>query len=376
MSTDPFSIANDWLSFQKKYWEALSSLNPNNTPPKESTQQPFDFIKNPWSDALDSWWKNALPTATPSVQDFVTQLVDQSKSYFQMAEQLNGAFQTASIVNQSVSQWQEALKGMLTGMKETFSSVSPDGQQALHNWMGIGELPLDHWQRLASSLSFMPGDFLQGINTLDPMHMKDAIQAHLDQFISAPGVGHMRERQSLYQELYRLGTNYQSALQASLQFQNEIGLKSIDRFQSSFSSLEEKGLQLDSMRSVYDLWVDCCEEVYAESVITDEYVEIHGNLINALMALKQHSRMLVDEVLEGFNMPTRQELNALHDRSHEQWRENRKLRNELEALREQVAAISKPEPAAAKSKMSPRTTRTSPPAAKSTEKTSIQPDRK
>ncbi|MGZ8240405.1 MAG: class III poly(R)-hydroxyalkanoic acid synthase subunit PhaE [Methylobacter sp.] len=375
MSTDPFSIANDWLSFQKKYWEALSSLNPNNTPAKEYTQESFDFIKNPWSDALDSWWKNALPTATPSVQDFFSQLIDQSKSYFQMAEQLNSAFQTASTVNQSVSQWQEAIKGMLTGMKETFSSVLPDGQQALHNWMGIGELPLDHWQRIASSLSFMPGDFLQGLNTLDPMRMKDAIQAHLDQFISAPGVGHMRERQSLYQELYRLGTNYQTALQASLQFQNEIGLKSIDRFQSSFSSLEEKGLQLDSMRSVYDLWVDCCEEVYAESVTTDEYVEIHGNLINALMALKQHSRMLVDEVLEGFNMPTRQELNALHDRSHEQWRENKKLRNELEALREQVAAINKPEPAAAKSKTPARTTRTRP-AAKSTEKTAIQPDRK
>jgi class III poly(R)-hydroxyalkanoic acid synthase PhaE subunit len=374
MSTDPFSIANDWLSFQKKYWEALSSLNPNNTPPKESTQQPFDFIKNPWSDALDSWWKNALPTATPSAQDFFSQLIDQSKSYFQMAEQLNSAFQTASTVNQSVSQWQEAIKGMLTGMKETFSSVSPDGQQAWHNWMGIGELPVDHWQRMASSLSFMPGDFLQGINTLDPMRMKDAIQAHLDQFISAPGVGHMRERQSLYQELYRLGTNYQTALQASLQFQNEIGLKSIDRFQSCFSNLEEKGQQLDSMRSVYDLWVDCCEEVYAESVITDEYVEIHGNLINALMALKQHSRMLVDEVLEGFNMPTRQELNALHDRSHEQWRENKKLRNELEALREQVAAINKPEPAA-KSETPARTTRT-PPAAKRTEKTVMPSNRK
>jgi class III poly(R)-hydroxyalkanoic acid synthase PhaE subunit len=373
MSTDSFSTANDWLSFQKKYWEALSSLNPNNTSQKESTQQPFDFIKNPWSDALDSWGKNALPTASPSDQDFFSQIIDQSKSYFQMAEHLNSAFQTVSTVNQSASQWQEAINGMLTGMKEAFSFSSPDGQKTIHNWMGVGELPLDHWQRIASSLSFMPGDFLQGLNTIDPMRMKDSIQTHLDQFISAPGVGHMRERQWLYQELYRLGVNYQTALQAYIQFQNQIGLKSIDRFKSSFSNLEKKDIQLDSMRSVYDLWVDCCEEVYAESVITDEYVKINGNLINALMALKQHSRMLVDEVLEGFNMPTRQELNTLHDRSHDQWRENKKLRNELTVLKEQVAAISKPEPA--KSKTPASTTRTTP-VAKSTEKTATQSDRK
>ncbi|CAA9891264.1 putative Poly(3-hydroxyalkanoate) polymerase subunit PhaE [Candidatus Methylobacter favarea] len=373
MSTDPFSIVNDWLTFQKKYWETFSSLNPNDTSPKEFPQQSFDFIKNPWSDALDSWWKNASPTATPSVQDFFTQLIDQSKSYFQMAEQMNSAFQAASTVNQSVSQWQEAITGMLTGMKETFS-VSPDAQKSLHNWMGIGGMPLDHWQRMASTLSFMPGDFFQDINTLDPLHMKDAIQGHLDRFISAPAVGHMRERQFLYQELYRLGNNYQTALQASLQFQNKMGLKSIERFQSCFKNMEEKGLQLESMRSVYDLWVDCCEEVYAESVTTDEYVEIHGNLINALMALKQHTRLLVDEVLESFNMPTRRELNALHDRSHEQWRENKKLRNELAALKEQVAAISKPEPAV-KSKTPART----PPAApvpKRTEKATRPADRK
>jgi class III poly(R)-hydroxyalkanoic acid synthase PhaE subunit len=377
MSTDSFSTATDWLSFQKKYWETFSSLIPSNLSPKESESTPFDFSKNPWVSVLDSWWKNTSPTATPSVQDFFTQFIDQSKSYFQMAEQLNSAFQSASTFNQAVSQWQEAIKGMMTGMKGTFSSVLPEGQKTLPNWMGIGELPLDHWQRIASSLSFIPGDFFQDINTMDPLRMKNAIQGHLDQFISAPAVGHMRERQTLYQELYRLSTNYQTALQAFIQFQNKIGLKSIERFQSCFSNLEAKGQQLDSMRSVYDLWVDCCEEVYGESVITDEYVEIHGNLINAQMALKQHSRMLVDEILEGFNMPTRQELSALHNRSQEQWRENKKLRNELTALKEQVAALSKPEPPAPPEKpnLPVRATR-APRVAKNTEKAVTQAEQK
>ncbi|MDD5579021.1 MAG: class III poly(R)-hydroxyalkanoic acid synthase subunit PhaE [Methylobacter sp.] len=376
MSTDSFSIVNDWLSFQKKYWETLSSFNPVNSSQKESTQQPFNFIENPWSDALQNWWKKALPAATPSVQDFFSQLMDQTKFYLQAAEHMNSAFQTASTLGHTGSQWQEAINKMLTGMKETFSIVSPDGQKTLHNWMGIGELPLENWQRIVSSLSVMPGDFFQGLNTPDSMRMKDKVQAHLDQFMSAPGLGHMRERQWLYQELYRLGVNYQTAFQEYTQFQNGLGLKSIDRFQSTFSNLEKKGMHLDSMRSVYDLWVDCCEEVYAESAVTDEYVALRGSLINALMALKLHSRTMVDEVLEGLNMPTKRELNTLHQRAHEQWRENKKMRNELASLKEQIAAISKPEPATpAKSKTPDRTMRAAP-TAKNSEKNTKQADQK
>jgi len=346
MSEDPFSIANSWLDYQQRYLKALSSLVPDDTlnrPPPSG--QIFNFAQNPWSDSLGSWWKNTSDNATSPGKDFYSQIVEQGKSYIRMAENLSNAMQSANIANQTAEQWQDVLNQTFNSMKDTYLSSNKDSQDVLQKWMGMGELPVDHWQRIASSLSFMPGDFLQGLNTPDLTHMEGSIKEHLDQFISAPGVGHMRERQGQYQELYRLWINYLAALQDYLKIHNQIALKSIERMQSCSPFQGAEGEQLNSFRDIYDLWVDCCEDVYADAVNTDEYVEIYGSIVNALMALKRHSRMMVDETLGAFNMPTRIEINTLHERFHQEWRENKKLRAEMENLKEQVTAMSKPKPA-------------------------------
>ena len=350
MSEDPFSIADSWLDYQQQYWKALSSLVPNDTPKKNAfSGQAFNFAQNPWSDSLESWWKNTSDNVHSPGKDFYSQIVEQGKAYIRMAENLSNAMQSANIANQTAEQWQDALNQTLNSMKDGYLSSDKNAQDGLHKWMGMGELPVDHWQRIASSLSFMPGDFLQGLNTPDLTHMEDSIKEHLDQFISAPGVGHMRERQGQYQELCRLGINYLSALQDYLKTHNQIALKSIERMQSGFSIQETGGKQLDSFRDIYDLWVDCCEDVYADSVNTDEYTEIYGSLVNSLMALKRHSRMMADETLGALNMPTRKEINTLHERFHQEWRENKKLRAEMENLKELVTAMSKPKPATKRS---------------------------
>ena len=346
MSKDAFSMANDWLSFQQKYLQALGSLTTENNTQNSNAQNPFDFSSNPWSDALQHWWNSTSNNTPPPMQDFFTHIVDQGKSYFHMAEHLSNVMPSSSTSKQAENAWHEALHNTLNTMQEAFSPTSQAGPEAVRNWMGVGELPWEHWQRIFSSMSFMPGDSLQDINTMDPTRMNETIRGHLDQFASVPGVGHMRERQGQYQELYRLWSNYHAALLEYIQQHQTIGVKSVERMQSSFSHLEKEGKQLDSIRSIYDLWVDCCEEVYAESVNTDEYVEIHGNIVNALMALKRHSRMMLDEVLDTLNMPTRKEMNTLHNRFHQEWRENKKLRAELEVVKEQLAAISKPKSAA------------------------------
>jgi hypothetical protein len=85
--------------------------------------------------------------------------------------------------------------------------------------------------------------------------------------------------------------------------------------------------------------VQSCEEVYADQVRTPRYAQLHGRLVNALMALKRHQGMMVDEALGAMNMPTRAELRTLQDRVQEDRRENKRLRLELEALAEKVEKL-------------------------------------
>jgi anti-sigma-K factor RskA len=74
--------------------------------------------------------------------------------------------------------------------------------------------------------------------------------------------------------------------------------------------------------------------------MTDEYTELHGRLVNALMRVKQRMSVIVDEYLGAMNMPTRRELRTLQDRVQEARRETKRLRSELDALKKQLGAAA------------------------------------
>ncbi|MFQ5936933.1 MAG: poly(R)-hydroxyalkanoic acid synthase subunit PhaE, partial [Acidiferrobacterales bacterium] len=97
-----------------------------------------------------------------------------------------------------------------------------------------------------------------------------------------------------------------------------------------------EGKTLTTARELYDVWVDCCEDVYGDYVATDEYAELHARLVNTLMALKRHAGAIIDEVLGAMNMPTRREVNTLHHRLQQMRREGNAMRTESAALKEQV----------------------------------------
>ena len=337
MSQNSSAWLTDWMEFQRRYWDALGALNPAADEP--SSARATEHV-NPWASALDTWWKSVAPNATPPVQDFYARLIEQSKFYFDMAERMTPALQATAATGESVSQWQTALQSMLETMREAFSRSGAKLNDPTSELTGLWELPLENWQRMASSISLTPGDLLQGINTVALNRVTERVHEHLDQFLSAPGVGQMRERQGQYQKLTRLWIDYQRALQDYVRAQAEIGVKSVERLQQRLGALGEENKTLDSLRAVYDTWVDCCEEVYADYVTTDEYAQVHGAIVNALMALKKHSQMMVDEVLGALNMPTRREIETLHSRFHLMKRDNNALRAELEAVKEQLKTMA------------------------------------
>lgn len=355
MNDKTFPWANDWMDYQRKYWDALNALTPEGSKTTAEVSSSSASV-NPWADALDKWWMSASSLATPPVQDFYSRLIDQGKAYFGMVEGLNQALQTAASTGKSLSQWQDAMSKTFDSMKTAFTVPSRDVQDNARKMMGLWELPLENWERMASSMSMMPGDSLQGINVPDVGTMKDSVKGRLDQFLSAPGVGHMRERQDQFQELTRLLINYQESMQDYARSFSDMGVKSVERLQKRFGEFVAEGKELKSLRDIYDLWVDCCEESYADYVSTDDYVEVHGRMVNSLMALKRHSRMMVDEVLGALNMPTRREMETLHSRFHQLRRQEKATQKDIEVLKSKLSAMAtnRPKRAAPKRKAATR----------------------
>ncbi len=330
------SFSNDWLDVQRKYWDSWTEISR-----KAMGGADGNDLTKPWEAALDHWWQAFAPAAPAASKDFMEKMMDQGKVFFRMAEM----FMPGATGSASSDGW-GALSKTLEDMQGSFSGGLNDGGDALHRMMAFWELPYDNWQRMMSSMSPMPGDFLRNMP-------HDPVRGHVERVLSAPGLGYTREEQSQYQDLMRRTLDYQKALQEYLGFYNKLGIKAVERMRSYMQGVIDSGKSIDSARAIYDNWVSCCEAVYAEEVITPEYARIHGHLVNAQMALKQRLAFMVDETLGAMNMPSRSELRTLQDRLQETRRENKQLRRDVQALTRKVASVVNGGGAAARATAAP-----------------------
>jgi polyhydroxyalkanoate synthase subunit PhaE len=321
-------FSDDWLEIQRKYWDSWTDMSR-----KAMGTEGGDATK-PWESALDHWWKALSPATPDAAKDFMERMMDQGKVFFRMAETfMPGSGAGAGAGGGSGADGWLSLTKTLEDLQGRFMGNMDDSGDALHRMMAFWELPYDNWQRMMSSMSPIPGDLLRNMP-------HDPVRGHVDRVLSAPGLGYTREEQSQYQDLMRRTLDYQRALQEYLGFYSKLGVKSVERMRGYLQGVVDSGKSIDSARAIYDNWVRCCEEVYADEVITPEYAKIHGHLINAQMALKRRMSVMVDESLGALNMPTRSELRTLQDRLQETRRENKRLRRDLIALQRQVAALA------------------------------------
>jgi class III poly(R)-hydroxyalkanoic acid synthase PhaE subunit len=198
--------------------------------------------------------------------------------------------------------------------------------------LGFWEMPLDNWQRMMSSMSpMMPGDLLRNMP-----HTQ--VKENFDRMLSAPGLGYTREEQAQYQDLIRRAWTI-SAPSGVHGFFNQLGVKSVERMRSLVQSRARAASPSIPPAPSTTAGCSCCEAVYAEEVSTPEYARIHGQLVNAQMALKKRMSVMVDESLGAMNMPTRSELRTMQDRCRRRAARTSILRHELDALKRRIANL-------------------------------------
>lgn len=314
---------DDWLQLQRKYWDNWAEMSR-----KAMGLDSGAKLTAPWEGSLDHWWKALSPGAPDASRAFMEKMIEQGKSFFRMAETFASQGSEGSATN-GLTVWTKALEEM----QKRFTGTLDDNGNALQHLMSFWELPLDNWQRMVSSMSPLPGDFLR--NMSHPQ-FKD----HLDRALAAPGLGYTREEQGRYQDLIRCSMEYQAAMKDYNDFYSRLGTKSIERMGSYIQGIIDSGKPIDSARALYDNWVACCEAVYAEEVATAEYAQIHGHLVNSQMAFKKRMSVMMDEQLGALNIPGRCELRTLEDRLQETRRESKRLRHSLHALEKQVATLT------------------------------------
>ncbi len=161
-------------------------------------------------------------------------------------------------------------------------------------------------------------------------------------------------------EYLETSRRYQTLLQ-------QANVKAAERLQQTLAARTEPGRQIESIKALYDLWVDAAEESYAEIALSDEFREAYGAMVNAQMRVRERQQQQTEQWCRELGIPTRSEVASLGQRLQELRRQLRagsaqrdegqgeeiaRLRAELAALKRQVQVKPVAAPAAAAKKAS------------------------
>ncbi|MCV6611076.1 MAG: hypothetical protein OIF55_09940 [Amphritea sp.] len=157
------------------------------------------------------------------------------------------------------------------------------------------------------------------------------LRKYLEQLAATPDLGSMPFSNSQIRSVSQSILDYQDALKDYLQQYDLIFDQASEQLKQV---LQQPGIEIDSVKTLHNLWVDCYEKAYAKQVFTPQYQSCHGRISNSLMRARKLAFEARDRKLQEFGFVTRAELDASLRLQH-------KMRKQLKSQTQQVNELQK-----------------------------------
>jgi class III poly(R)-hydroxyalkanoic acid synthase PhaE subunit len=325
--------SSDWQALQRQYWSAWSDLTRNQagTTPDAAT---------PWHEGLEQWARMFGSAGKQS--EAAERLMSSAKSYLTLMQSMLSfaAGKDAGSIN--MPSWLEALRGgmnipgfdpaafaKMPGFDPSMLGNIPGFDPAMFsNMSGMDAAALFN-NPMAKALREISG---QGVRSFEQLAsgaapMLQQMQAEGLSWLKVPAFGYAREHQEHYQKMALAFAEFQEAVKQYNALIMKASQRGFEILESKVAERAEPGRQIDTVRALYDLWVDAAEEGYAEITLSDEFRKVYGDVVNAQMRVRSQLQQEVERIGVDLGMPTRTELNSVHKRLHD-------LRRELRASQE------------------------------------------
>jgi class III poly(R)-hydroxyalkanoic acid synthase PhaE subunit len=136
-------------------------------------------------------------------------------------------------------------------------------------------------------------------------------------FGKMPALGPAREQQESLQRLAELAQRcWQAQLRLGGQW-NEIISLGLKELGEKLAPQLQSGKMPGSVKELYDLWVESAESAYKRVAHGAGFIQSQAELTNTLSQLRSAQRELMEEWGRQFDLPTRAELNSLHQQVRE-----------------------------------------------------------
>ncbi|QSX75579.1 class III poly(R)-hydroxyalkanoic acid synthase subunit PhaE [Lysobacter arenosi] len=289
---------DDFEAWTRQYWNAWGDSLRSATTPEAPTMPGVPG----WSEAMN-WWSQLAKGGMPQGDEAVSRFNAQAQGWFGQMQQLAAQF---------------------AGRTANAGDIAAAWKQALG---GDGANPFAHM------LGTMPGSA-----STDPSQWFDQAAPWLQQlqrdgrsWLGLPAFGFAREHQERWQHLMQAQVDLQQQSQAYQTLLAEAGQDAFVRFERKLGERSAPGRQLESVRALFDLWIDAAEEAYADIALSPRFRDAYAALVNAQMTLRGRQQTIVEQASAQMGMPTRTELDSAHRKIVQLERELRRLRDAVQA---------------------------------------------
>lgn len=275
-----------------------------------------------WLD-MNAAWARATPAAAPAAAPAGAALPDGgeiARRFLQQCEQylgvsrslfeLAGRAATAPDGEQRSRLFQEGLgtlQQQFAGLWAPFAAAMP----------GMAGTGASGWGAAGLGAAGFPGAGFPGAGgaaAFNPFAAfgQGAMPGGFEMFLGQPALGPAREQQQSWQRLAQLASRYGQAQYQVVQQWNDIIGKALKELGDRLAPKLKSGAAPGSMKEIYDLWIDSAEGVYAQAARGAGFVQAQAELTNSMSQLRSAQRELVEEWSRQFDLPTRAEINSIH----------------------------------------------------------------
>lgn len=318
-SENPQDWMKDWQALQQQYWNAWSDAT-------HSVAGDAPDARTPWHEGVESWMRLLADSGKQS--ETADRVLGSAKAYVALLQSMFATVGGSAAQGNPMQAWVETVRN---GFDLPGGALSDNPLAGLLR--GISGPGVKSFDSMAAAFAPM----------FDKMRQEEL------SWLQVPAFGYSREHQQRYQQAMAALAEYQDALGKYNALIMQSSRRSFEILEGKLAERAEPGRQIDSMRALYDLWVDAAEEAYAEITLSDEFSQAYGNLVNAQMRVRAKLQQEAERVCAELGLPTRTELNSVHRRLHDMRAsggrsdpaEMREMAAEIARLRGEVDGLNK-----------------------------------
>lgn len=307
---------DQWQAMSRQYWNAWQDLSR-----EAGASAGKDPASTPWHEGFEQW--SRMFAGAGKQGDTIERVLASAKSFTAFMQSMLAA--------------------------ATAGGTATNFADALRNGLDMPGVAGAFTNPLATALREITGQGAKGVQQMMEQFAPGGDPyAEIKGWLRVPAFGFLREHQEHYQKMAAALVDYQEQNGRYNALILKSSQRAFEKFESKLAAREEPGRQIDSLRALYDLWVDAAEESYAEIALSPEFREVYGALVNAQMRVRSQMQQEVERIATDLGMPTRSELDSIGQRLHDLRREMRSggrseasgdLAREVDRLRREVAAL-------------------------------------